>query len=325
MASAIRADNWTMTPPRQANPPADAARLSHEARRAFHLTWKTTDVQGRAAAYGEAGQGRPVLFLHGWGLDHKAYKAALRRLVETGLRVLAPAMPGFGGTDGLPGEDRTITGYADWVSDFLEAVGMDRTVMAMGHSFGGGVAIELAYRHPEHVDSLVLVNSIGSSTWSGSGSTVRTMAQRPLWDWGLHFPGDLWPLRQARKVLPVIVAEGVANLAKDPRSFWQVAGIARHADLTVELDALKQRRLPVAVVWGRRDQVITHDAFEQMCRTLGDPTVVTVEGSHSWLISDPAAFGEVITNVMAVADRTTAPISQLKTLAAPHHLESEAS
>jgi pimeloyl-ACP methyl ester carboxylesterase len=117
----------------------------------------------------------------------------------------------------------------------------------------------------------------------------------------------------------VIVSEAAANLIKDPRSFWQVAGIARRADLTEALDALKERRLPVAVIWGRRDQLITHGAFEQMCRTLGDPTVVTVEGSHAWLISDPAAFGEVITNVLAAADHGGIPVAELATLAVPPH------
>jgi len=41
-----------------------------------------------------------------------------------------------------------------------------------------------------------------------------------------------------------------------------------------------------------------------MCALLGDPHTVTVEGTHSWMIADPDAFGEVMTNVLAVAMRT---------------------
>ena len=66
------------------------------------LEWKEVTVDGRPARYGEAGQGPPVLFLHGWGLDHKAYKRALSRLVRAGVHVYAPALPGFGGTSALP-------------------------------------------------------------------------------------------------------------------------------------------------------------------------------------------------------------------------------
>src|ERR1035438_2033361 len=83
-------------------------------RDASWLTWRRTTVGGRSALYGEAGEGPPVLFLHGWGLDHKVYKRALSRLAAAGVHVLAPAMPGFGGTPSLPRESTSLTGYADW-------------------------------------------------------------------------------------------------------------------------------------------------------------------------------------------------------------------
>ncbi len=67
-----------------------------------HLEWRTTAVCGRPACYGVAGQGPPLVFLHGWGLAQHAYKRALKRLVAHGLRVFAPGLPGFGGTADLP-------------------------------------------------------------------------------------------------------------------------------------------------------------------------------------------------------------------------------
>ena len=269
-------------------------------REASWLDWKKVEVAGRPAVYGEAGTGAPALFLHGWGLDHKAYKRALSRLVRAGLHVYAPALPGFGGTAGLPRSPNGFRDYGDWVAAFLDSVGVEERVLAIGHSFGGGVAVRLAHDHADHVRALVLINSVGGSAWAHSGSTVRSMAERPLWDWGIHFSRDLFPARQARRVLPVILSEGVPNLARDPRSFWRAAGIARRADLTAELDALRRRRLPVVVLWGQRDKLVTRDSFDDLCRALGDPEVVTVPGNHSWLIADPDAFGEVMTNVLDV-------------------------
>jgi pimeloyl-ACP methyl ester carboxylesterase len=269
-------------------------------RRASWLSWKTIEVDGAPAAYGEAGHGPPVVFLHGWGLDHKAYKRALARLVAAGTRVVAPALPGFGGTASLADDRCSIEEFADWVIRFLDALGVHEPVVAMGHSFGGGVAIRLAHDHPERVKALVLINSIGASAWTTRGVTLRSMAQRPLWDWGLHFPADLWPLRQARRVLPVIVAEALPNLARDPRSFVRVAALARRADLTSELDELKRRRLPVVVLWGARDRLITREAFDEMCQVLGGPRAHTVAGTHGWLISDPDAFGELMTNIVGL-------------------------
>jgi pimeloyl-ACP methyl ester carboxylesterase len=270
-------------------------------RESFWLTWKKLDVDGRSALYGEAGAGPPVLFLHGWGLDHRVYKRALARLVAAGAHVIAPALPGFGGTEALPGDEQTLSGFSAWLTRFLDVVGCAEPVQVIGHSFGGGVAIMFAHDHPDCVRGLVLVNSIGASAWTRRGTILRTMAQRPLWDWGLHFGDDVWPLRQARRVLPVVLAEAIPNLAREPSSFWRVASIARRANLTSELEELKRRRLPVVVLWGNKDRIITREAFEEMCELLGKPHSVTVEGTHSWLIVDPDAFGEVITNVVDLA------------------------
>ena len=262
------------------------------------LTWKHTVVDGRPALYGEAGTGPPVLFLHGWGLDHKAYRRALSRLVRVGLHVVAPALPGFGGTSALPRQDTNLSRYGDWAAEFLRTIGIDQPALVMGHSFGGGIAIKVAHDHPEQVRALVLINSIGGSAWAHHGSALRSMAERPLWDWGIHFPADLLPMRQARRVLPVIVAEVLPNLWRDPRAFWSAAGLARRADLTSELDELRRRRLPVVVLWGQRDQLITRESFDAMCTALGQPAVFTVPGSHSWMLADPDAFGEIMTNVL---------------------------
>ncbi len=263
------------------------------------LRWKETTVDGRPAVYGEAGEGTPVLFLHGWGLGHKAYKRSLSRLVRAGLHVYAPALPGFGGTAALPDEEVTVAGYGAWAAAFLRAVGVNEPALVLGHSFGGGVAITLAHDHRRQVRALVLINSIGASAWYQT-SWIHSLTRRPPWDWGIHFHADLLPVRQARRVLPVIVAEALPNLVRDPRSFFRAAALARQADLTSELEDLRRRHLPVVVLWGARDQLLTRRSLESLCQALGDPDVVTVPGAHSWLLADPDAFGEVMTNVLDV-------------------------
>ena len=167
-----------------------------------HLIWQSATVRDHPVLYGVAGSGIPLLFLHGWGLAHHAYKRPLKRLVQLGCRVFAPAQPGFGGTPDLPKGELTLAGYAAWIDDFLTAVGVTEPLIVVGHSFGGGVAIQLAHDFPKRMRSLVLVNSIGGSAWSGEGSTARKLAERPIWDWGLHFPSDLLPVPQITKVLP---------------------------------------------------------------------------------------------------------------------------
>jgi pimeloyl-ACP methyl ester carboxylesterase len=265
----------------------------------YHLDWCTTVVDGQVAGYGVAGEGKPLVFLHGWGLGQHAYKRALKRLVAQRLRVYAPSMPSFGGTPDLPAAERSLEGYARWVDRFLTAVDVREPVTLVGHSFGGGVAIRTAYDFPARVDRLVLINSIGGSAWAHGGA-LRSMSERPLWDWGLHLQTDLLPWRQLTRVVPVILEDAVPNLLRNPRGFLRVAGIARTADLVGELEELKRRRLPIVLLWGRNDTVIPPSSFAAMSAVLGDADVVTVDGSHSWLLRDPKAFAEVMTNVLGI-------------------------
>ncbi len=74
------------------------------------------------------------------------------------------------------------------------------------------------------------------------------MRERPLWDGGLHLPADLLLRRQLTRVVPVIVADPVPNVLRNPRTISRVAHLARTADLTGQLEELKRRRLPVVIL-----------------------------------------------------------------------------
>lgn len=260
---------------------------------------RRTSVQGRPAGYSVAGSGMPVLLLHGWALAHHTYRGVISTIAAQGCQVIAPAMPGFGGTRDLPGDSFSMCGYAQWVAELLEALEIDEPAVVLGHSFGGGVAIRFAHDHRAKVRSLVLVNSIGGASWR-RGKGLRNVADRPLWDWGLHFPSDVWPIRQATRVLPVVFEDFLPNMMRNPRAIVRVANLARRADLSAELESLRDSGMPISILWGKRDGIITRESFEALCVASGVEGTV-VEGSHSWLLADPARFGEVITNDVRVA------------------------
>ena len=241
----------------------------------------------------------PIVFLHGWALSDRTYRRSLRGLARRGHTVLAPALPGFGSTPPLPADRTTLAGYATWLVDHLDASGVDRPVTLVGHSFGGAVAIKCAHDHPEWVARLVLVNSIGGATWSDDGRP-RAMSERPVGDWGVHLGAELMSVRSLTKVLPVVAADAFTHAVRNPRALWRVGRLARQADLAVELDVLRQRGTPVAILWGREDRVIPWACAESLIAALGDPEVVTVAGDHGWLIGDPDRFVDVLTNVVGV-------------------------
>ena len=269
----------------------------------IRLRWHRTTLDGRAAMYGDAGEGPPVVFLHGWGLSARSYAEALPLIAATGARVIAPALPGFGRSAALEGE-YTFEKLADWVKDLLEHAGIEEPVSFVGHSFGGAVATATAWHHPERARALVLVNSVGGSVWKTGG---RMLADRPLWDWGLRLPGE-FGRRDYRKVLPVVLKDLVGNALTNPRALRRAADLARSADLRDELATLADRGLPVSILWGAEDNVGPEATFLAMCEAAGAPGDIIADAGHSWLLADPEGFGELVTNSLAVqrtlAERT---------------------
>ena len=265
-----------------------------------HLVWKRTAVEGRPVLYGVAGEGPPVLFLHGWALGSHSYKRALKRLVGLGFRVFAPALPAFGGTADLPEARCSFAGYADWLDAFLDTVEVAEPVVLVGHSFGGGVAIQFAHDHPARVRALVLLNSVGGSVWSARGGRLRTLADRPLWDWGMTIPAEVMPSRRAPRVVSAVLEDALPNALRNPRGLWRAGNLVRRADLTPELRELRRRRVPVVVVWAEGDRIIPRASFDALCAAIGARGEV-VPGTHSWLMADPDAFGAVMMKALGAA------------------------
>ena len=266
------------------------------------VVWKRTWVQDRPAQYGVVGEGMPVVFAHGWALGQHSYKAVLHRLAEQGCQVFAPALPGFGGTPGLPRQDFHLAGYAAWLEEFIRAVGVQEKVVLVGHSFGGGVGIRLAYDHPDVVRSLVLVNSIGGSSWK-RGKVLTSIAERPLWDWGLHFPSDVWPIRQATRVLPVILEDCAPQPGAQPELGREGGQHGPPGGPPTRAGGAEAAPLPGHGDLGQPGRHHPARSPSRRCAPRSGRAGTVVEGSHSWLLADPGRFVEVITNDLQVALR----------------------
>lgn len=110
----------------------------------------TVSVYGKTVAYRdndpENAAGKPtVLFLHGWGAPVSTYALLLDYLSQF-CRVVAPDLPGFGGS-AEPDTAWGVREYADWTVAFVRAVGLDRVIL-MNHSFGGRISIRLLAEQP---------------------------------------------------------------------------------------------------------------------------------------------------------------------------------
>src|SRR3954465_257826 len=115
-------------------------------------------LHGHRVTYTEAGSGPLVLLLHGIAGSGHTWDAVVPRLAERA-HVIAPDLLGHG-ESAKPRGDYSLGAYASGVRDLLAALGHDSATI-VGHSLGGGVAMQFAYQFPERCDRLVLVASGG--------------------------------------------------------------------------------------------------------------------------------------------------------------------
>jgi pimeloyl-ACP methyl ester carboxylesterase len=129
---------------------------------------KKLRVDGLQVRYFEAGEGAPLVLLHGASLGSSAdvWTRNLAPLAAQRLRVIAPDLPGFGETDNP--EDHSLAYRRDFVLELMDALGIARASL-VGHSQSGRIALELACRHPERIAKAVIV---------GTGSLLPSLDEK---------------------------------------------------------------------------------------------------------------------------------------------------
>jgi pimeloyl-ACP methyl ester carboxylesterase len=225
-------------------------------------------IHGHRRAYVVTGSGPALLLLHGLGCDHTTWAPVIDSLARR-YTVIAPDLLGHGESD-KPRADYSVGGYANGMRDLLTVLGIDR-VSVVGHSFGGGVAMQFAYQFPERTERLILVGS------GGLGPEV-TPAIRAITTPGFHQAMGLLTLPGVRHVgtagMRALAATGVratrdlTELAdiydsfKDPRTRAAIRHVVRAVVdwrgqiVTMADRAYLTEAMPMCVVWGRNDQVI---------------------------------------------------------------------
>jgi pimeloyl-ACP methyl ester carboxylesterase len=228
-----------------------------------------------------------LLFLHGWGLTPACYLDGIYRLTAAGVRVVAPCLPGFGGSDALPLDRVDLPAYAFRVARLLEALGEDGPVFVAGHSFGGGVALQLATDRPDLVRSLTLVCSVGGARRSRPASWAG---------WAAGALAELDPQALAR-CAPSVLRAFLPNVVRRPVTLALTARLALTAALGEQAQALVAGGVPVLFVWGDRDRLIARGALGDVVAPL--PAQV-VRGRHGWLLDQPEQFADLLRNALVV-------------------------
>jgi 2-hydroxymuconate-semialdehyde hydrolase len=212
--------------------------------------------------YHDLGHGFPVLMLHGSGPGVSAWanwRLVMPQLAEHA-RVIAPDLAGFGYTERRPDLRYDMDTWVAQAVGMLDALGIERADL-VGNSFGGGLALQMAIRHPHRIRRLVLMGSVGvrfditsalDAVWGYTPSIEAMRGLLDLFAWDRSLANDdLAKLRYEASIRPGF-QESFAAMFPAPRQRWVNAMASRVEDI---------KSLPheTLVIHGREDKVIPLD------------------------------------------------------------------
>jgi pimeloyl-ACP methyl ester carboxylesterase len=273
-------------------------------------------IHGHKRAFVKVGNGPVLLMLHGLGCDHTTWDPVIDILARR-YTVIAPDLLGHGRSD-KPRADYSVGGYANGMRDLLTSLGIDR-VTVVGHSFGGGVAMQFAYQFPERTERLVLVGS------GGLGPEV-TPVIRAITTPGFHqamrmlmLPGVRHATTGAMRALSrsgwqcTRDLDEVADIYesfKDPASRHAIRHVVRAVVdwqgqiVTMADRAYLTEEMPMAVVWGRNDQVIPVAHANNAARLAPGARVTVIPNAGHFPHKDhPERFAKILLDFV----RSTTP------------------
>jgi 2-hydroxy-6-oxo-octa-2,4-dienoate hydrolase len=233
----------------------------------------TIDAGGVKTNYLETGSGKDVILIHGSGPGVTAYanwRLVIPALGET-FHVVAPDMAGFGFSERPSDAKYGVQLWADQVIGLMDSLGI-RTASMVGNSFGGAIALKAASQHPDRVEKLVLMGSMGvdfpiteglEKVW---GYEPSFEAMRGVLDVFAHnrelVPDELAEVRFRASTQPGF-QESFAAMFPAPRQRWVEA--MRTPD-----EEIAKLEHPTLIVHGREDKVIpvqtSYDLFKLINR-----------------------------------------------------------
>lgn len=260
---------------------------------ALEIKEQTINLSHGNTYYLEAGQGEPVILLHGVGF-YTGGDYWLQNMEELGkhFHVYAPDFVGWGKGDRLPVE-YSFSYLVDFVREFQDAIGVS-SAHVVGHSMGGWVASLLGYESPERVRTLQLAASGGMSTRTLSTMTAFTP---PTYDQILQHVMDTTNLEKsaaeetARRWYERTLLTGATEAYQKILNHMNQPLHRARYNLQRRLPHIKR---PTLILWGSQDKVNDLSMGELMHSLIPESEMVVLPCGHFLPSEAPQAFNEQV-------------------------------
>lgn len=264
--------------------------------------------------YVDAGDGPPVVLVHGLLGSHESWAGQIERLSEK-YRVIAPDLFGHGSSD-KPSGDYSLSSHAATIRDLMDHLDIDSAPM-VGHSLGGGIVMQATYLFPERVDRLALVSSGGLGT---EVSLLLKAATLPGSELVLPVLASDWVRRNTETIVGKLGSWGLpvrpgASMAETWRSFKTVADKGSREAFLASTRAVVGPRgqtvsakqhfekfdsLPSLLIWGGKDRMIPASHADNIRREIPNSRVeIFSSAGHFPQLDEPDLFFGILDEFLA--------------------------
>ena len=266
-------------------------------------------IHGYRRAFRVAGTGPAILLIHGIGDNSTTWQTVQSKLAQR-FTVIAPDLLGHGKSD-KPRADYSVAAYANGMRDLLSVLDIER-VTVIGHSLGGGVAMQFAYQFPQLVERLILVGAGGVTKDVNialriasvpMGSEALALLRLPMVLPALQVigrvGGALFGSTGVGRDLPEVVRI-LADLPEPTASSAFARTLRAVVDWRGQVVTMLDRcylteSVPVQLIWGSRDSVIPVEHAKMAHSAMPGSQLEVFEGSgHFPFHDDPDRFVELV-------------------------------
>ena len=252
--------------------------------------------------YHDVGSGEPMLLLHGSGPGVSAWanwRLSIQSL-QSDFRLLAPDLAGFGFSQTPADIVYSRNLWLEQIVAFLDATGVDK-VNVIGNSFGGSMALALAIHHPQRVNRLILMGSVGvpfeltpglDAVWGYEPSEDNMRAIMQVFAYDQALVGDDLVRMRYEASKRAGVQEAFSAMFPAPRQRWVEAMAHPEADI-------RDIGHKTLLIHGRDDKVIPLSTSLTLQQWIDDSQLHVFGRCGHWTqIEHAAAFAHLVTNFL---------------------------
>lgn len=260
--------------------------------------------------YREAGEGKPVVFVHGFSVDHRLWDGVVDRLSDR-FRCIAPDWP-LAAHRVAMNEDADLSppGLARLISDFLTKLELD-DVTIVGNDSGGAISQVLVTTHPDRIGRLVLTNCDTHENFPpGPFKLMPPLAKLPG---GMHLIAAPFRIEAVarRAFAPFaktkIPDDLIASWMEPPKRDSKIlrdagkvtAGMNKRYTLAAA-EKLRSSQLPIRLLWAPNDRVFPLKYAERLAAEAGNATLIQIPDARTFVALDqPQRVAEEIAEFAA--------------------------